>query len=101
MNTRLSSVLALALVLAGGAIAGSARADDAFGAYMQNQPIAAARSYFDHSTAIAQPQPGTTSPRVVSTVPTVDGRTDIVGNHGPQDALANEIYRPGSRPIGW
>ena len=100
-----SIAVALALVLAGGAMIGTARADGAFGAYMQNQPIAAARSWWDGSTAYArapQPQTGSTAgSRVVSTVPTVDGRADVVGNHGPQDHLANEIYQPGSRPAGW
>ena len=100
-----SVAFALALVLGGGAMIGTARADDAFGAYKQNQPIAAARSWWDGTTAYAhapQSQTGSTAgSRVVSTVPTVDGRADVVGNHGPQDNLANQIYRPGSRPIGW
>ncbi len=50
MNARLpasaSVAVALALVLAGGATVGNARADDAFGAFMQNQPTAAARSWW-------------------------------------------------------
>jgi len=109
MNARLSAsapvAVALALVLAGEAMVGTARADGAFGAYRQNQPVAAARSWWDGSTAYAHapqsPTGSTAGSRVVSTVPTVDGRADIVGNHGPQDNLAKEIYRPGSRPIGW
>ena len=39
--------------------------------------------------------------RVASTVPMVNGHRDLIGDHGPQDALANEIYQPGSRPPGW
>lgn len=109
MNARLSAcasvAVALALVLAGGTMVGTARADDGFGAYMQNQPVAAARSWWAGTSAYAdapQSQTGNTAgSRVVSTVPTVDGRADVVGNHGPQDHLANEIYQPGSRPAGW
>jgi len=109
MNARLYAsatvAVAFALVLAGGVMVGTARADGAFGAYMQNQPVAAARSWWDGSTAYAHaPQSqtgGTADSRVVSTVPTVGGRADIVGNHGPQDNLAKQIYQPGSRPVGW
>ena len=39
--------------------------------------------------------------RVVSTVPTVDGKQDVVGAHGAQDATAREIYQPGRNPTGW
>ena len=104
MRTRLCAA-APALALAGGAMITAARADDAFGAWLTNQPIDAARSYWqpNDQTRLVQHYaigtPGT--PGVVSTVPTVDGRADIVGHHGPQDDLAREIYRPGSRPAGW
>jgi len=102
MTTRLPA-FALAFALAGSAMITSARADDAFGAWLTNQPIDAARTYWrpnDH-TVLTQSPYAFGTPRVASTVPTVDGRADIVGNHGPQDDLAREIYRPGSRPPGW
>ncbi len=41
------------------------------------------------------------SSRVASSVPMVNGHRDLIGDHGPQDALANQIYQPGSRPPGW
>lgn len=34
--------------------------------------------------------------RVSSTVPTVDGKADVVGAGGPQDQINRKIYRPGS-----
>ena len=33
--------------------------------------------------------------RLASTKPMVGGKRDLVGNRGPQDNLANEIYQPG------
>lgn len=39
--------------------------------------------------------------RVVSTAPVIGETPDLVGAHGPQDTLANQIYTPGSRPAGW
>lgn len=38
---------------------------------------------------------------VASTVPMVGGKRDLIGDHGAQDALADQIYRPGSRMPGW
>lgn len=35
------------------------------------------------------------------TAPMAGGSMDVVGAQGPQDDIAREIYRPGSRPAGW
>ena len=43
---------------------------------------------------------GDSRARVASTAPVGDA-PDLVGAHGPQDALANRIYAPGTRPAGW
>lgn len=39
--------------------------------------------------------------RYASTVPMVNGKPDVVGNHGPQDDMAKQIYQPGSRLSGY
>jgi hypothetical protein len=55
--------------------------------------------------------PGVTGPSVTaqqrddgsplaSNVPMVGGKPDLVGDHGSQDALADQIYQPGSRLSG-
>ncbi len=59
---------------------------DAFGDASAPQPLQATGDYRS---------------RVVSTAPAVGGAPDLVGAHGPQDALANQIYAPGSHPAGW
>jgi hypothetical protein len=38
---------------------------------------------------------------LASNAPMVGGKPDLVGGHGPQDAFADQIYQPGSRPSGW
>jgi hypothetical protein len=34
-------------------------------------------------------------------VPMVNGKPDVVGNGGPQDNMAKQIYQPGSRLSGY
>lgn len=60
--------------------------ETSFDAGQAAQPLVAQRAY---------------DARVASTAPTVGGKPDIIGDHGAQDALANEIYQPGSRMPGW
>jgi hypothetical protein len=38
---------------------------------------------------------------LASNAPMVAGKPDLVGEHGSQDAIANQIYQPGSRLSGW
>jgi hypothetical protein len=61
-------------------------AENSFDPGLTNRPVLAQRDY---------------GARVASTVPTVGGKRDLIGDHGAQDALANQIYQPGSRPPGW
>jgi hypothetical protein len=44
---------------------------------------------------------GSSTAQVASTTPTAGAKRDIIGDHGAQDALAREIYQPGSRMPGW
>jgi hypothetical protein len=44
---------------------------------------------------------GAQDPRYASTVPMVNGKRDVVGNAGPQDDLAKQIYQPGGRLSGY
>lgn len=60
--------------------------ETSFDAGQTSQPLVAQRAY---------------DARVASTVPSVGGKRDLIGDHGAQDALANEIYQPGSRMPGW
>jgi hypothetical protein len=118
---------AILLALGTTALADSAHADDAFGAYMTNRPIAAARAKppltaqatpatdaaktgvnadfgasHDASRTASQINPPPTTARVASTKPTVGKAPDLVGVLGsPQDNLAREIYVPGSREPGF
>jgi hypothetical protein len=118
---------AVLLALGATALAGSAHADDAFGAYMTNQPTVAARAKppltaqatptadtvktgvstdfggaQDAPRTASQVNPPPTAARVVSTTPTVGGVPNLVGIPGsPQDNLAREIYVPGSREPGF
>ncbi|HZB94036.1 MAG TPA: hypothetical protein VE397_21485 [Stellaceae bacterium] len=127
--SRLAVALALAVPLAPAAFAQESAAQqqmyhpgqyDAFGA-QDDLSIAAARSANPAPVTAEQRQnlqseyrageenaftPGVTSAQpgssaVASTVPMATAPRDVVGDHGPQDALANEIYQPGSRPPGW
>lgn len=52
-------------------------------------------------TAQALVAAGAANAQVASTAPTAGGKRDIIGDHGAQDALAREIYQPGSRMPGW
>lgn len=60
--------------------------NDAFGSSRASERALSAQDYQAH---------------LASTVPMVAGKRDVVGAGGHQDTLANEIYQPGSRPIGW
>jgi hypothetical protein len=44
---------------------------------------------------------GVQDPRYASTVPMINGKPDVVGSGGAQDALARQIYQPGSRLSGY
>lgn len=60
--------------------------ENSFDAGLTTRPVVAQRDY---------------QARLASTVPMVGGARDLIGQHGAQDALANQIYQPGSRPAGW
>ena len=124
-SSRIGRIALLALALGAAGMAKAAYAEDAFGAYMANQPIKAARTPLapptatvtrqfapsdanDFGAASAKPRSPTWqnaatagAPRVVSTKP-MAAAPDLVGAPGSrQDDLAREIYLPGSRPAGW
>jgi hypothetical protein len=56
----------------------------------QNDAFGAARSSQLAPVVLSTPS------RLASMSRTVDGSVDLVGNHGAQDALATQIYQPGS-----
>ncbi len=116
---RLGRSASLALAFSALAFA-SAHADDAFGGYLTNQPLAmpqpAAADQFKlgendaFGSASGAPRRGgleynaaSGTYRVAATVPVAGGgRADLPGNAGtPQDTLARIIHQPGSRPAGW
>jgi hypothetical protein len=117
---------ALAIPMSSAAFAQVAGENDAFGSQQQNAALRAAQSA--RSPALTAEQRGTLNDafkvgqndafgssrasqptlsgedyqsRLASTVPMVAGKRDLVGSGGHQDALANEIYQPGSHPAGW
>ena len=75
---------ALALLLAAAGFAGTAYADDEYGT--------------SHEMVIRQAAASPASLRIgiASTVPVASDRSDVVGDGGRQDALARQIYHPGS-----
>jgi hypothetical protein len=56
----------------------------------QNDAFGGARS------SVLAPVPLSTPSRLATLSRTVDGKVDVVGNHGAQDALATQIYTPGT-----
>lgn len=67
---------------------------------LQSEYRAGETNAFAPGITAPQPLAQSANPAVASTVPMAAPR-DVIGDHGPQDALANQIYQPGSRPAGW
>ncbi len=113
---RLGGIAALALLLTAPTFS-TARADDEYGTGQETvirgaasstatQPSSSpgvARSWGyenEHEAMIRSPSANNPPGRVSSTVPTGDGKADVVGAGGPQDRVNREIYHPGSG-TGW
>lgn len=75
---------ALAVLLAATGFAGAAYADDEYGT--------------GHETVIRQAaaSPAPLRIGIASTAPVASARSDVVGGGGHQDAVARQIYHPGS-----
>ncbi|HUC65222.1 MAG TPA: hypothetical protein VMA53_07340 [Stellaceae bacterium] len=116
--TALSVVAALAIAPSAFAQSANTFQDGSSTAYRENvvrqsagAPQAAAQSgsFQDDSATgyrenIVRQSAGTAAAqdsRYASTVPMVNGKPDVVGNHGPQDDTARQIYQPGSRLSGY